>query len=111
MKQSLFVPADALEVDEDELMLHTLVDLDVVTTEDKRIGVVEDALEHPAHITLSIRCMDGREALIPFVADFVHDVDLDEGRLVITPIEGLLDDVHPDDSPVDASAPDASETL
>lgn len=105
-KQSLFVPAEALEVDEDELMLHTLVDLDVVLTTDERIGVVEDVLEHPAHITLTIRCTDGREVMIPFVADFVHDVDLDAGRLVVTPIEGLLDDVRPDDSPVDAPAPD-----
>ncbi len=108
-KQSLFVPAEALEVDEDELMLHTLVDLDVVLTTDERIGVVEDVLEHPAHITLTIRCTDGREVMIPFVADFVHDVDLDAGRLVVTPIEGLLDDVRPDDSPDDAPAPDPIE--
>jgi len=108
-KQSLFVPAEALEVDDDELMLHNLVDLDVVSTTDERIGVVEDVLEHPAHITLTIRCTDGREAMIPFVADFVHDVDLDAGRLVVTPIEGLLDDVRPDDAPADAPAPDPTE--
>lgn len=118
-KQSLFVPADALDVDEDELMLHNLVDLEVVSVEGVRIGTVEDVLEHPAHITLTIRCTDGREAMIPFVADFVRDVDLDAGRLEVTPIEGLLDDVRPDDAgpddvrpeepPVDAAAPDASE--
>lgn len=108
-KQSLFVPAEVLEVDDDELMLHNLVDLDVVSTTDERIGVVEDVLEHPAHITLTIRRTDGREAMIPFVADFVHDVDLDAGRLVVTPIEGLLDDVRPDDAPVDAPAPDPTE--
>ena len=33
----------------------------------------------------------GKEVLVPFVMEFVPDIDLDEGCLEITPPEGLLD--------------------
>ena len=33
----------------------------------------------------------GSEVLVPFVRDIVPTVDLDTGRLVLTPPEGLLD--------------------
>ena len=34
---------------------------------------------------------DGREVLVPFVIDFVPEIDLGEQTLTITPPEGLLD--------------------
>ena len=55
-------------------------------------------------VTLSVRNMeagqaveeleidyDGREVLVPFVIDFVPEIDLGEQTLTITPPEGLLD--------------------
>lgn len=34
---------------------------------------------------------NGKEVLIPFVMDIVPEIDLDEGYLVATPPEGLLE--------------------
>ena len=34
---------------------------------------------------------DGRQTLIPFVTAIVPEVDVEGGRVVITPPEGLLD--------------------
>ena len=33
---------------------------------------------------------DKKEALVPFVEEFIKDVFLDEKKIIITPIEGLL---------------------
>ena len=39
---------------------------------------------------LVIKKVDKEEALVPFVDEFISDVDLEEGYIIITPIEGLL---------------------
>ena len=90
-KQSVFVPEDELLIDDDELLLHDLIDLEVVTTEGEAFGTVTDVVEHPAHLTLMIRRHDGPEAMIPFVDDFVANVDLDVGTLTVELIDGLVE--------------------
>jgi 16S rRNA processing protein RimM len=90
-KQSVFVPEDELLIDEEELLLHDLIDLEVVTTAGDAFGVVTDVVEHPAHLTLMIRRHDGPEAMIPFVDDFVAGVDLGAGCLTVELIDGLVE--------------------
>jgi 16S rRNA processing protein RimM len=90
-KQSVFVPEDELLIDDEELLLHDLIDLEVVTTAGDAFGVITGIVENPAHLTLVIRRHDGPEAMIPFVDDFVVDVDVDAGRLTVELIEGLAE--------------------
>jgi len=33
---------------------------------------------------------------VPFIAQFVPEVDLEGGRIVVDPPEGLLDEPHPE---------------
>ncbi|GAA2754245.1 ribosome maturation factor RimM [Amnibacterium kyonggiense] len=82
---------------------HQLVGLDVVR-DGASVGVI-DRLEHlPAQDLLVVRTPDGAEVLVPFVKAIVPEVDVDAGRVVVTPPEGLFEPL-PDEPAADA--PDA----
>lgn len=55
------------------------------------IGEVAEVLRNPAQRLLRVALDDGGDALVPFVGAMVPIVDLDNGAVVITPPEGLLD--------------------
>ncbi|MFI7445727.1 ribosome maturation factor RimM [Nonomuraea indica] len=75
--------------DPDEFHDHQLVGLTVVTTSGERVGEVTDVLHHGQDLLVVAR--GGQDdALIPFVKALVPEVDLDGGRLVVDPPEGLL---------------------
>jgi 16S rRNA processing protein RimM len=57
----------------------------------QRLGTVEDVVSTAGTDLLVVRRDDGNELLIPFVSQFVPDVDLDARRVVVDPPEGLLD--------------------
>lgn len=79
--------------DPDEYYDDALVGLEVVTEAGQRVGAVTEVLHLPAQDLLAVREAPGApEILIPFVAEIVPVVDLDAGRLVIRPPEGLLDE-------------------
>lgn len=59
-----------------------------------RAGEVTDVLHLPHGDVLVVRVQDvadGREVLVPFVRDIVPLVDVDAGRIVLTPPEGLME--------------------
>ncbi|AWB85098.1 ribosome maturation factor RimM [Corynebacterium liangguodongii] len=83
--------AEPLERDEDdeEYYDHELIGLKVHMGGEE-IGEVSGIMDTPNRKILEID-YGGREVLVPFVMDFVPEVDLEAGTLTITPPEGLLD--------------------
>jgi len=77
--------------DPDEFHDFQLVGLAAVDGDGAAIGEVVRVDHAPAADMLVLRRPDGRTALVPFVAAMVPEVDLEGGRVVITPPEGLLD--------------------
>lgn len=75
------------DLEEDEFLLDDLLDLTVITAEGTVIGKVDDVLESPAHDLLVVG-----EHMIPFVDEFVAEVNFETETITITPIPGLLDD-------------------
>ncbi|NEG96224.1 ribosome maturation factor RimM [Bifidobacterium sp. SMB2] len=55
-------------------------------------GKVTDVMESPAQWLLTVTEPSGAESLVPFVEEIVPEVDPDEGYLVLTPPNGLLQD-------------------
>jgi 16S rRNA processing protein RimM len=91
MKQKVFADEADLELADDEIFIHDLVGLSVVTEAGEALGTVANYMEMPAQDVFVVRRPDADEAMIPAVEDFIVDIDLDGGRLVVRPIEGLLD--------------------
>ncbi len=56
----------------------------------ERIGKVTDILELPANDVLVID-RNGKEVLVPLVAAFVKEIDVERKRVVIEPKEGLIE--------------------
>jgi 16S rRNA processing protein RimM len=98
------VPADESPDDPDEFYDHQLVGLAAEDLEGRRLGEVTAVL-HGAQDVLQIRTPDRRDALVPFVAALVPEVDVAGGRVVVADRPGLVapfpedvdDDVHQDE--------------
>lgn len=74
---------------EGEYYLIDLIGLDAVTVDGEEIGTVSDILEQTAQTLLVIKNGE-EEILVPKCDAFVDRVNLDEKKIYIKPIEGLL---------------------
>lgn len=72
-----------------EYYLIDLIDLKAETVDGEEIGIVSDVLEKAAQNLLVIKNGE-KEILIPKCDAFVDRVDLEEKKIYITPIEGLI---------------------
>ena len=76
--------------DPDEFFDHQLVGLRVLTVDGADVGEVADVLHLPGQDVLAVRTEGGGEALVPFVAAIVPEVDLDARTVRIDPPPGLI---------------------
>ena len=84
------VDPDELPEDPEEYYDHQLEGLTVRTVDGVELGVVEQMVHGPAQDLFVIRRPEGGELLLPFIAEFVPEVDLENGMLLVDPPEGLL---------------------
>lgn len=75
---------------EGEYYFFELKDLDVYNMDNKLIGKVLKVEEGLAHNNLRIELNDGKKCLVPYVKAFIHKVDLEQNKIWIKTIEGLL---------------------
>ncbi|WP_432094325.1 ribosome maturation factor RimM [Streptomyces sp. bgisy100] len=89
----LIAEIDPEEVPEDpeEYYDHQLMDLDVVTVDGTEVGRIAEISHLPYQDLLIVRRPDGSEVMVPFVAEIVPEIDLEEQRAVIDPPPGLID--------------------
>ena len=78
------------ELDPGQFYCFQLVGLDVVDERGGPLGSVAEVLSNPGQDVLVVRG-SGRERMIPMVDGLVRSVDLAERRIVVRPIDGLLD--------------------
>jgi 16S rRNA processing protein RimM len=87
----LVVPVDPDEAPEDpeEFYDHQLVGLAVVSVDGEALGELTEVV-HGAAQDLLVVDHDGREVLVPFVAELVPEVDPAGGRVVVDDRPGLF---------------------
>ncbi len=95
----LHVVVDATERPEDpeEFYDHQLVGLEVRDLDDRVIGTVSAIVHGGAQDLLTVRTPEGRETLVPFVAELVPVVDLAGAHVVVADRPGLVTPL-PDDA-------------
>ncbi|WP_306190345.1 ribosome maturation factor RimM [Streptomyces sp. MK5] len=103
------VDPDELPEEEDEYYDHQLIDLDVVTEDGETVGRISEISHLPSQDLFIVERPDGTEVMIPFVAEIVTGIDLEEQRAVIAPPPGLIDDRAEIASSRDAASWQASE--
>jgi 16S rRNA processing protein RimM len=73
----------------DEYFYSDLIGNDVFFDNGQEIGKVIKVEEYASYVTLRIKT-SGKDVLVPFVNRFVNEVNLEEHKIVINFIEGLL---------------------
>ena len=86
------VDPDERPEDPEEFYDHQLVGLAVRTVGGEPVGELAEVLHLPGQDVLAVRTPDGREVLVPFVAEIVPTVDVDGGVIEVDPPPGLLGD-------------------
>jgi 16S rRNA processing protein RimM len=94
--QTLTIDVDPTELpeDPDEFYDHQLVGLSVALEDGSVIGVIGEVIHLPSQDLLSVKREGDTEVLIPFVMEFVPDIDLDSKTVTITPPPGLLNELE-----------------
>lgn len=90
-KANVYAHEDDLDLGDEELFIHDLIGMDVVTDDGDPVGTVGNLLQLPGHDVLVVTRPDAAEGMIPLVDEFVLDVDFDANRVVVRLIEGLLE--------------------
>lgn len=73
---------------ENEFYFDQLIGLDVYIEHEKQ-GLVSDMYDMPAQPLMQIRLEDGQEVFVPFVKQFVEEVDIEKKQIHIKWMEGL----------------------
>ena len=91
---SLTLDASLLPVPDDpeEFYDHQLVGLTVVDQAGTVLGTVTEVWHPPAAPVLAVERPDSSQELVPFVSAIVPIVDLEGGRLVVDPPDGMFAD-------------------
>ena len=79
------------ELDEDEHMISDLIGLNVYLEDLTPVGTIVNVLKYTANDVYVIRGMEDQEYLIPALKQFVPVVDIENGKVIITPIKGMID--------------------
>ena len=92
LKKDLLVDRDhAVELGENENFIADLIDMEVVTDEGKVLGTLTDVIETGANDVYAVKTPEGKEILLPAIRDCILDVNVDEKRMTVHVMEGLLD--------------------
>ncbi|MCZ2108482.1 MAG: ribosome maturation factor RimM [Dehalococcoidia bacterium] len=82
---------DVLRDDDESYFVHEIVGLRVVTEDGRELGRVTQVLDTGANDVYVAG--EGRsEVLIPAIGEVVKSIDVAAGVIVVTPIEGMLED-------------------
>jgi len=76
-------------LEEGEFYYEELIGLGVYSEDGREIGRVKGVFEQPASHILEVKTPEGKVILIPFIDEFIKEVNLKEGRLKVSLIEGM----------------------
>jgi 16S rRNA processing protein RimM len=89
--KDLFVTREnAIPLEEDEYYIADIIGAMVYTDEEKEFGILKDVLETGANLVYVVE-HEGKEVLIPAIPDCLKDVNVEEKKVVVHILSGLLD--------------------
>ena len=91
-KAGLYVTReDAVELEEDEYFIADLIGMDVISDEGEQLGTISDVLQTGANDVYVISSKGQKDLLLPAIHECILDVNVDEKRMTVHVMEGLLD--------------------
>ncbi|MED4523929.1 ribosome maturation factor RimM [Bacillus velezensis] len=87
------VPEEDLgELEEDEFYFHEIIGCEVVSEDGELIGTVKEILTPGANDVWVVARKGKKDALIPYIASVVKDININEKKIKIHLMEGLIDE-------------------
>lgn len=83
--------AQLTELSEHEFYYHEIIGCKVTTTCGQTLGEVESILSPGANDVWIVKTPEGKEHLIPYIADVVKEIDINDKTILIELMEGLID--------------------
>lgn len=90
-KDLLVTRENAVELGPDENFIVDLIGLLVVTDEGEELGRLKDVMQTGANDVYVVEMKNGRELLLPAIKQCVLDVDLEQQKITVHMMDGLLD--------------------
>lgn len=81
---------NAVKLNRDEYFIADLIGLEVCDVSGDSLGRLEDVMTTGANDVYVIRMGDGRELLLPAIKQCILDVDMEQRRMKVHVLEGLL---------------------
>lgn len=90
---NLYISKDYMKsfLQDDEYLISDLNGLQAYDTNDKLLGIICAVGENPAASILTIKDKNDKLHMVPFVKDLVPVVDIENKKIIINNIEGLVD--------------------
>lgn len=85
----LLIDEEKIEHDEDEVYFYDLMDCSVVDENNGLLGIISEVIDSPAHAIIRVK-REGKDLLIPYVDAFIVDENMDEKKITVRLIEGML---------------------
>ena len=82
---------NSVDLDEDEFFIADLIGLDVFTVAGEKVGTLKDVLQYSANDVYVVKGDNDKEYLIPSTLKFVPEINIEEKKMIIDPIKGMLD--------------------
>ena len=87
----LYVTRDkAVKLKKDEYFIADLIDMEVVTEDGEYFGRMKDVLVTGANDVYIVTREDGTEVLLPAIKQCVKSVDMEQGRITVHIMDGLI---------------------
>lgn len=81
---------DAVPLEEDEYFIADMIGMKVLTEDGQEFGVLKDVMETGANDVYVIDSAEHGEVLLPAIKECILDIDIEEGKMMIHVMDGLL---------------------
>lgn len=90
-KDLLVTRENAVPLEENEYYIADLIDMEVYDEDGKRLGILNDVMQTGANDVYVIILENERELLLPNIDQCILEVNIEENRMTVHVLEGLMD--------------------
>jgi|YNPNPStandDraft_1061719.scaffolds.fasta_scaffold214046_1 16S rRNA processing protein RimM len=78
-------------IEEGYVYISLLIGSCVFDQDMKELGIVEDFIDTGAQLLMVVRHINGSEFMVPYVDEFIREIDQEKKQIIINVIEGLIE--------------------
>ena len=90
-KDLLVTRENAVPLEENEYYIADLIDMEVYNEDGSRLGILNDVMQTGANDVYVINLENGRELLLPNIDQCILEVNIEEKKMTVHVLEGLMD--------------------